>query len=282
MIQLVHQPVFTEFLKELVMVVYAPLSKVYLAANIANNVMDVAEFLNDLISTIERLEQQQNAEMMGSFSAAQVMASKSRNPLDPFIDLCEKHQQTFYHFVHRVYSRDRDGLFRQLASWLSFLQTFLRDGLQPPINIQALLDREISLRDHADLRADLEAMSKHRLEQKQRRHQKMKERIARGEPLLWREEDKQLFIEEFGMDEVSVDDAFALSEELGTLEDEHDDVEKALGGYSGARRTTWRATKLHAFKEKELKEPNLKIIPRIQAAFMQDLLIRVKRAPPIP
>ena len=47
-----------------------------------------------------------------------------------FIDLVSRHEQAFYHFVHKVQSKG-EGLFDSLMRWIELFLTFMREGITP-------------------------------------------------------------------------------------------------------------------------------------------------------
>jgi hypothetical protein len=73
---------------------------VYKSANVYNSITDFAMFVDDTIKTIE---------------------------VQAFIDLCARHEDNFYKFVHEVHLHD-NGLFDQLMGWLEGILEFLRHG----------------------------------------------------------------------------------------------------------------------------------------------------------
>src|SRR2546429_3458826 len=44
------------------------------------------------------------------------------------IDLCTRHEEKFYKFVHEVHIHDKDLLFTHLMKWIEVILSFLRDG----------------------------------------------------------------------------------------------------------------------------------------------------------
>lgn len=55
--RLVYQGVTAELLKDIITIFYAPLAQVYRAASIADSLGDLQNFVNDLIKTVETLEE---------------------------------------------------------------------------------------------------------------------------------------------------------------------------------------------------------------------------------
>lgn len=57
----------------------------------------------------------------------QDMSSDPNQTVQAFIDLCARHEDNFYKFVHEVHIHD-DGLFENLMGWLEGILAFLRKG----------------------------------------------------------------------------------------------------------------------------------------------------------
>lgn len=57
----------------------------------------------------------------------QDVSADPNQTVQSFIDLCARHQENFYRFVHEVHLHD-NGLFTQLMGWLEGILEFLRHG----------------------------------------------------------------------------------------------------------------------------------------------------------
>ena len=79
-----------------------------------NSITDFAVFIDDMISVIEKAQSQD-------------MATDPNQTVQSFIDLCARHEDNFYKFVHEVHIHD-DGLFDKLMGWLEEILVFLRTG----------------------------------------------------------------------------------------------------------------------------------------------------------
>ena len=55
-----------------------------------------------------------------------------------FIDLVQRHEQSFYTFVHNVHSKGQ-GLFDSLMLWIELFLSYARDGLPHPIDLEFIL-----------------------------------------------------------------------------------------------------------------------------------------------
>ncbi|KAF7352768.1 PX-domain-containing protein [Mycena venus] len=97
-------------------------AQVYRAASIADSLSDLQSFINDLIRTVEQSEDLEDP----------------TRTVQAFIDLIERHEQSFYNFVHKVHSKG-EGLFDSLMRWIELFLTVVREGLGDPISLEFLL-----------------------------------------------------------------------------------------------------------------------------------------------
>ncbi|KAF9434552.1 hypothetical protein BGZ76_007812 [Entomortierella beljakovae] len=122
LIGLVFQGVTGEILREVITIFYHPLVKVYKAANIADSLMDVKNFIDELIKIVEQAEKNYD-ESNGS--------SGRPSTATLYLNLVRKHLPSFYKFVHSVHKQD-DGIFHDLLEWIESVITFMRTGYGHP------------------------------------------------------------------------------------------------------------------------------------------------------
>lgn len=103
-----------QLFRDLFTIFYEPLVRVYKSANVYSSVTDFASFADDMFSVLERAQRQD-------------VSADPNQTVQSFIDLCERHQENFYRFVHEVHLHD-NGLFTQLMGWLEGILEFLRHG----------------------------------------------------------------------------------------------------------------------------------------------------------
>ncbi|KAI5295840.1 hypothetical protein KEM52_000047 [Ascosphaera acerosa] len=114
MLEVIEEPVTVSLFRDLFTIFYEPLVRVYKSANVYSSITDFAAFVDDAIVVIERAQSQ-------DFSADPNVTVQS------FIDLCARHQDNFYKFVHEVHLHD-NGLFDSLMGWIEDILSFLRHG----------------------------------------------------------------------------------------------------------------------------------------------------------
>ena len=108
------QPVTLQLFKDLFLIFYEPLIRVYKSANVYDSVTDFAVFADDIIQVVEKAQRQD-------------ASADPNQTVQAFIDLCQRHEHNFYKFVHEVHLHD-NGLFEQLMGWLENILSFLRHG----------------------------------------------------------------------------------------------------------------------------------------------------------
>jgi len=133
------QGVTAELLKDIITIFYAPLATVYKAASIADSLGDLQNFMNDMIRTIEQVDESQFT-LPGGHGRTDRSASQQdpSRTVQTFIDLVQRHEQAFYTFVHNVHSKG-SGLFDSLMAWIELFLSYARDGLPQPIDLEFLL-----------------------------------------------------------------------------------------------------------------------------------------------
>lgn len=108
------QPTTLQLFRDLFTIFYEPLVRVYKSANVYNSITDFAMFVDDTIKTIEACQRQE-------------ISADPNQTVQAFIDLCARHENNFYKFVHEVHIHD-NGLFDKLMGWLEGILEFLRHG----------------------------------------------------------------------------------------------------------------------------------------------------------
>ncbi|TFY80348.1 hypothetical protein EWM64_g3666 [Hericium alpestre] len=124
LIALIFEGNTADLLKDIITIFYSPLAQVYRAASIADSLGDFQTFINDLIKTVESVEE--------------IGQEDPRKTVEVFINLIQRHEQSFYHFVHKVHSKG-ESLFTGLMRWIELFLTVVREGLGEPISLEFLL-----------------------------------------------------------------------------------------------------------------------------------------------
>lgn len=114
MLEMVQEPNTLGLFRDLFTIFYEPLVRVYKSANVYNSVTDFARFADDAIQTIEKAQRQD-------------VSADPNQTVQSFIDLCERHEDDLYKFIHEVHLHD-NGLFDKLMTWIEGILDFLRNG----------------------------------------------------------------------------------------------------------------------------------------------------------
>jgi hypothetical protein len=114
MLRMIEEPTTLQLFRDLFTIFYEPLVRVYKSANVYNSISDFARFMDDMISVVEKCQRQD-------------VSADPNQTVQAFIDLCARHEDSFYKFVHEVHLHD-NGLFDQLMGWIENILSFLRTG----------------------------------------------------------------------------------------------------------------------------------------------------------
>lgn len=114
MAQMIEEPTTLQLFRDLFTIFYEPLVRVYKSANVYNSITDFAQFMDDVIKTVESAQRQD-------------VSADPNQTVQSFIDLCQRHEHNFYKFVHEVHVHD-NGLFGALMGWIEDILDFLRQG----------------------------------------------------------------------------------------------------------------------------------------------------------
>lgn len=114
MLSLIEEPVTLSLFRDLFTIFYEPLVRVYKSANVYSSVTDFAAFADDCVKVITACQRQD-------------VSADPNQTVQAFIDLCARHEDDLYKFIHEVHIHD-NGLFDQLMGWLEGILEFLRHG----------------------------------------------------------------------------------------------------------------------------------------------------------
>ncbi|KAF8640050.1 hypothetical protein AX17_001292 [Amanita inopinata Kibby_2008] len=164
LIELIFEGFTADLLKDIITIFYAPLAQVYKAARIADSLSDMQNFINDLIKTVEQVEE------LGQ--------QDPHRTVQAFIDLVQRHEQSFYHFVHKVHSKG-ESLFDSLMRWIELFLTVIREGLGEPISLEFLLPH--AGKERQDILAEVDKVALYHYKLKVLHEGKLRRRFGRAE-----------------------------------------------------------------------------------------------------
>ena len=169
MLSIIEKPVTLQLFRDLFTIFYEPLVRVYKSANVYNSVTDFANFADDAIKVVDAAQRQ-------------ALSADPNQTVQAFIDLCERHQDDFYKFVHEVHIHD-NGLFDQLMGWLEGILDFLRHGPKGgKLDMNALLQGAVSANmvNKEKAIAEINSLVAWQLDRKQWHQDKTRRKMATG------------------------------------------------------------------------------------------------------
>ena len=167
-LELIFEGNTSDLLKDIVTIFYEPLAKVYKAANIADSLYDLQMFIADLIKTVEAAE-----------SGVTAASSDPQRTVTIFMDLVQRHEANFYHFVHSVHSKGED-LFDGLMQWIELFLNLIREGINPDgVTLDFLLPAGGT--DRSNVMREIDMIIDYHRTLKIAHHERLRRRLVKGE-----------------------------------------------------------------------------------------------------
>jgi len=193
MAHVIEESITLQLFRDLFTIFYEPLIRVYKSANVYDSVTDFSAFIDDAIKVIERCQRQ-------DFSA------DPNQTVQAFIDLCARHEDNFYKFVHEVHIHD-NGLFTQLMGWLEGILEFLRQGPKGgKLDMNALLQGAVQMKavDKEKAMEEIDALINWQAERKRWHQGKTRQKMAAGSSGDGTEDEASAKFKssDFGLDQV--------------------------------------------------------------------------------
>jgi len=171
MLEMVEEPNTLRLFRDLFTIFYEPLVRVYKSANVYNSVTDFARFADDAIKTIEIAQRQD-------------VSADPNQTVQSFIDLCERHEDDLYKFIHEVHTHD-NGLFDKLMTWIEGILDFLRSGPRNggKLDMNALFLGSIEMRqiDMDKAVREINSLIKWQMARKRWHQDKTRQKMASGD-----------------------------------------------------------------------------------------------------
>ncbi|CAE6455627.1 unnamed protein product [Rhizoctonia solani] len=164
LIALIFEGTTSELLKDIITIFYTPLAQVYKAASIADSLGDLQNFINDLIRTVEQIDE------LGQLNPHRTVQA--------FIDLVARHEQSFYAFVHKVHSKG-EGLFDSLMKWIELFIGLMREGLGNSISLEFILPHAGG-EERAQLIREIDSVALYHYKLKLAHEDKIRKRFGRS------------------------------------------------------------------------------------------------------
>jgi hypothetical protein len=144
--------------------------RVIKSANVYNSVTDLSSFVDDIIKTVEEAQRQ-------GFSA------DPNQTVQAFIDLCARHEDDFYKFVHEMHKHD-NGLFDALMGHIEGILFFLRKGPKGgALDMNALIKKSIDggIVDQKTATREINSLIKWQIKRKRWHQDKTRRKMAEAD-----------------------------------------------------------------------------------------------------
>lgn len=271
LLSVIEEPVTMSLFRDLFTIFYEPLVRVYKSANVYNSVTDFSAFADDAIKTVEAAQRQD------------VVSADPNETVQAFIDLCARHEEAFYRFVHEVHIHD-NGLFDQLMGWLEGILGFLRNGPRSgaKLDMNALMQGAVSVGrvDKARCIEEIDALIAWQTARKKWHSDKTRRKMAGGDepagakPALAAQTTSNGFrSSDFGLNESDIQD-LGLGEsdaEEEREEDEREEAEDELDPIAVERRRRGRLQEALRSRQGEPVKPAVREVAGLREGFV-DLL----------
>ncbi|EOA86464.1 uncharacterized protein SETTUDRAFT_169223 [Exserohilum turcica Et28A] len=259
MLQIIEEPTTLQLFRDLFTIFYEPLVRVYKSANVYNSITDFAMFADDTIKTIEACQRQE-------------VSADPNQTVQAFIDLCARHEDNFYKFVHEVHKHD-NGLFDQLMGWLEGILDFLRHGpknggkLDMNALFQGAMDSKLIDKDKAI--REINSLIKWQMARKKWHQDKTRQKMASGDepdPLMgggiagFKSSD-------FGLNAMDLQDLELDDNSTDSTESEDMDDADVADPIEAERKSRARAAEKLRRKAGEPKKPHIEELYKLNDGF---------------
>ncbi|EPS27044.1 hypothetical protein POX_g08657 [Penicillium oxalicum] len=256
MLSIVEEPVTLQLFRDLFTIFYEPLVRVYKSANVYSSITDFAQFADDAIAVIESAQRQD-------------ASADPNQTVQAFIDLCARHEDNFYKFIHEVHLHD-NGLFQSLMAWIEEILEFLRKGPRGgKMDMNALfqgavgvgqVDKDVALQE-------INALIKWQEDRKRWHLNKTRQKMAAegtgGDTIPGASAFHSL---DFGLDEADLED-LTISDEASDSEDENEQDDEDDPIAVERRRRIKKQDQLRRTAGEPVK-PEVKEIPKLMDSFV--------------
>ena len=142
-----------------------------------------------------------------------------------FIDLVQRHEQSFYSFVHNVHSKGQ-GLFDSLMAWVELFLSYARDGLSQPVDLEFILPHGGPERQA--IMAEVDSVAQYHYRLKVAHEEKVRRRFNK-EGGVGTTADEAALLESvmasLSIGETAMGEAGEIADEESEEEDEYDDMD---------------------------------------------------------
>lgn len=132
------------------------------------------------------------------------MSADPNQTVQAFIDLCMRHEDNFYKFVHEVHIHD-NGLFDKLMGWLEGILQFLRNGPGKSLDINHLFENAVrnGLVDETSAKLEIDSLIEWQTARKRWHEVKTRQKMASSHSGFMNAGADMFKSSDFGIDQVS-------------------------------------------------------------------------------
>lgn len=133
------------------------------------------------------------------------LSADPNQTVQAFIDLCTRHEENFYKFVHEVHIHD-NGLFDKLMGWLEGILQFLREGPGKSLDMNQLFEDAVKSRKINEIIAkeEIDSLIGWQAERKMWHEQKTRQKMAGNDKTFMNPGADMFKSSDFGLDEVGL------------------------------------------------------------------------------
>lgn len=161
--------------QDLFHIFYEPIVRVYKSANVYNSITDWANFVNDALAVIDRAQRRQDP-----------AAADPNETVQQFIDVCSRHQDKFYKFLHEVCAHD-NVLIPKGLQWVEEILGFVRNGPRgsgnKSVDMNGLFEAAVAdgTVERETCMAEIDALMRWHEARKHWHYRKTKQKLAGGD-----------------------------------------------------------------------------------------------------
>lgn len=229
--------------------------RVIKAANVYNSVSDLSSFVDDIVKTVGEAQRQ-------GFSA------DPNQTVQAFIDLCARHENDFYKFVHEMHKHD-NGLFDALMGHIEDILDFLRKGPKGgPLDMNGLMQQCVEERTvDKDLALnEINSLIKWQIKRKRWHQDKTRQKMASGETPVSATLPgfNKIKPSDFGVEE---DDLSDLGDDYDDFDSEEEDEEADVDGILAEQKMRARQARLRSGAG-EPQKPKVQELNKLMDGFL--------------
>lgn len=133
------------------------------------------------------------------------LSADPNQTVQAFIDLCTRHEENFYKFVHEVHIHD-NGLFDKLMGWLEGILQFLREGPGKSLDMNQLFEDAVKSGkiNETIAKGEIDSLIGWQAERKMWHEQKTRQKMAGNDKTFMNTGADMFKSSDFGVDEVGL------------------------------------------------------------------------------